>query len=288
MMAMANDTPTPNWRNFAAWGAAGAVFYVVATWGGSSILTGDGMAAILRALRSKPAAAGLALGLLLAMAVVGFTNRKRPVSLRNARNFLIRDAAVLIVLLLAMWGVTASARAGILGAMHVSEWAAAMLGAFLVGFAVLGSLVTASAQTDFHLIDDEVAADEMRERGRLFLCSFAWIAACGLLLIVLSLAQPGGLLSPAAALAGALILIFILVMLGIVSWRLSDELGRTLSREAGHMAYYLIIAIGGGWTILAHLGFVAGPAPIDWLTLFTVLIFAGVIIAVGRRKLLIR
>jgi hypothetical protein len=33
---------------------------------------------------------------------------------------------------------------------------------------------------------------------------------------------------------------------------------------------------------------ILGPAPIDWLTLFTLRLFAAAFIATGRRKLLIR
>ena len=163
-----------------------------------------------------------------------------------------------------------------------------MTGASLIVLAVLGSLATASTRTNLNLIDDEAAAEEMRERGRLFFCSFTWMAACGLLLIGLSLSGPGGLLSPAAAVAGASILIAILTALGVAAWKMSDELGRTLSRESGNMAFYLILVFGGGWAILAHLGLVAAPAPLDWLTLFTILMFAASFIALGRRKLLTR
>lgn len=283
MMAMANDEPVPTWRNFAAWGAVGAIPYSVAVWGSASLLHQDIMIAVIQ---SSAAAGFVGLGLIVAMAAAGFTSRKRPITLRNFRNFAIRDAVVIAVFLLAVWGFSAASRAGALGAMGASERAAAAIGAFLVVIAVVGSLVTASAHTRVDVIDDEMAADDLRERGRLMICSFAWMVACGLLLIELGLAGPGGPLSPAAALAGALLLIAVLVILGIASWRLSDELARTLSHETGNMAYYLIILLGGGWAILAHLGFLAGPAPIDWLTLFTVLIFAAAIIAVGRRKLL--
>ena len=110
----------------------------------------------------------------------------------------------------------------------------------------------------------------------------------GLLLIVLMLARPAGVLSPAAAVVGALVLIAVLTVLGIAVWRLMDELDRTLSHEAGNMAFYLILALGGGWAMLAQLGFVAGPAPLDWLTLFTVLMFVASFVAVGRRRLLAR
>ena len=205
------------------------------------------------------------------MALTGFSSRKRPVSVRNFRNFVLRDGAAIGTCLFFFWGLNALDRAGVLGAMGVSEWVAAVTGSVLIFFAVLGTLAMASAHTGADLIDDEVAAEEMRERGRLFLYSFIWMAALGLLLIVLSLAGPGGVLSPAAALAGALVLIAVLTVLGFATWRLSDELMRTLSHEAGNMAFYLILVLGGGWAMLAHLGFVAAPAPLDWLTMFTVL-----------------
>jgi hypothetical protein len=285
MMDMAKDARAPTWGNTTAWGAMGAITYFVAVWGSASVLHQDILIAVTR---SRPAALMVGLGLIVASAASGFTSRKRPVTLRNIRNFAIRDAVVIALFLLAIWGILASSRAGILDAMGASGRAAALTGAILVAVALLGMLVLASAHMKVEIIDDEIVAEELRERGRLMLCSFAWIIACGLLLIVMSLAGPGGVLSPAAALAGALALIAILVVLGIAASRLSDELGRTLSRETGHAAFYLILAVGGGWAMLAHLGFAAAPAPIDWLTLFALLLFAAAFIATGRRRLLVR
>ncbi|MCY1054832.1 hypothetical protein [Nannocystis sp. SCPEA4] len=282
---MANDKTPPMWRNFAAWSAVGAIFYIVVLWGAAVLVHGDGMGAMLR---SKQLAAMLGLSLIFSTAVVGFTSRKRPISLRRLRNFLIQNTAAIVACLLLIWGFSALARAGALGAMGASDWIAAVTGSFLVFFAFLGTFNVGNAHTGADLIDDEGAAEDLRERGRLFVYSFVWMAACGLLLIGLSLAGPGGVLSPAAALAGALVLIAVLTALGIAAWRLSDELGRTLSREAGNMAFYLILLLGGGWAMLAHLGVVAAPAPLDWLTLFAVLLFVASFIAVGRRKLLTR
>ena len=286
---MTTDEPTPTWRNIAAWGAVGAGGYVLAVLGGVSLLQEDGMGALLRELsRSKQLAAILGLGLFFSMALTGFSSRKRPVSVRNFRNFVLRDGAAIGTCLFFFWGLNALDRAGVLGAMGVSDWVAAVTGSVLIFFAVLGTLATASAHTGADLIDDEVAAEEMRERGRLFLYSFIWMATLGLLLIVLSFAGPGGALSPAAALAGALVLIAVLTVLGFATWPLSDELMRTLSYETGNMAFYLILVLGGGWAILARLGFMGAPAPLDWLTMFTVLWFVASFIAAGRRKLLTR
>jgi hypothetical protein len=289
MMAMANDKPAPNWRNVAVWGALGTVGYALAASAGTALLNGKGMSELFRIMvQSRQAAAMLGLGLILAVAVAGFTSRKRPVSLRTFRNFVIRDLVVIGVMLLFMAAFSALARTGDLRTMGASEWAAVVTGSVLFLVAILGTFVMASAHTSANLIDDEVAADDMRERARLFLYSFMWTAACGLLLILLGLAGPGHVLSPAAALAGALVLIAVLIVLGIAASRRSDELGRTLSRETGHIAFYLILLFGGGWAMLAHLGFVAGPAPLAWLTLFVILLFAASFIAAGRRKLLTR
>lgn len=287
-MAVANDKPS-EWRNFAAWSAVGATFYILAICIGALLVNGEGVSGIASVLlRSGRLAATLGLGLILSTVVVGFSSRKRPLSLRTFRNYLILNAVAIIAFLLIVWGLSASVGAGALRTMHASEGAATVTGSILVFFAFFGSLATSSTHTRANLIDDEVAAEDLRERSRLFLCSFGWIAACGLLLIGLALARPGGVLSPAAALAGAGVLIAVLVVLGIVARRLSDELGRTLSRESGSVACYLILAVGGGWAILAHLGFAAAPAPLDWLTLFTVLLFVASFIAVGRRNLLTR
>ena len=275
---MATDTPLPTWRNFLAWSVVGALVYVVGVSTAMTFLQQDPVDAIHRPTRVL---ALLGMTMLLSMAAIGFAGRKRAVTLRGLRNILIQNAVAVALFLLALWGFRSLG-----GEMGVSETVAAITGLVLVVVASFGALATASVRLGAKLFDDELAADEMRERGRLLFCSFAWIAAGGLLLIGLGLAGPGGVLSPAAALAGALVLIALLVVLGIAAWQLSDELGRTLSHETGNMAFYLIFVLGSGWAMLAHLGFVAAPAPLDWLTLFTVALFVASFIAAGRRKLL--
>ncbi|MES2442477.1 MAG: hypothetical protein V4574_06570 [Pseudomonadota bacterium] len=277
---MAADNPAPAWRNFAAWSAVGALVYIVAVGGALTLLQQDAIGMILRPTRVT---AQLGLVMIASMAVVGVTGYRRPLSLRAFRNFLIQNAVAITLFLLALRGYKAVG-----GAMRAAEGVAAVTGLVLVAIAFFGTFAVASVHAGANLVDDEVAADEMRERGRLLVYSFAWMAACGLLLVGLSLAGPGGLLSPAAALAGAMVLIAILVGLWIVTWRMSDELGRTLSHETGNMAFYLILAVGGGWAMLAHLGFAAAPPALGWLTLFIVLLFVASFVALGRRKLLTR
>jgi len=279
---MAIDTPAPTWRNFAAWTAAGALVSALLLWAVMAYLHQNPMDAIVRPTKVT---VELALALILSGAVSGFSNRKRPVGPRTFRNFLILNGIAIAAFLLVISAFSALARTH---TVNTSEWVAAATGATLVVVAVIGGLLTASTRTDFNLVEDDVAAEEMRERVRLHLCSFAWMVAYGLLLIGLGLAGPGGLVPQVHASAGALVLIAVLTLLTIAAWRLQDELGRTLSHETGNMAFYLILTLGGGWAILAHLGFVAAPAPLDWLTLFTVLLFAASIIVLARRKLLVR
>ena len=283
-MAMANDAPAPAWRNFAVWSAAGAILSAPVMWGGISLLHDDGFYA---AIRSRGVAAILAAALLFSMAMAGFGNRSRPVSLRHFRNFFVLNALPAVAFLLLLWGFVTLDGAGALDALGASDWAAAGTGSLLLAVACLGLVVTASARGGAGLIDDEATAEDMRERGRLFVLSFAWMVVCGLLLVLLALAGPAGRLSSAGALAGALLLTAVLAYLTIAAWRVSDELARTLSNETGTIGFYLVLAIGGGWAMLAHLGHVAAPAPLDWLTLFTVTMFAASFIALGRRKLLV-
>ncbi len=285
-MALANEGPAAQWRNVAVWSAVGAVFYILVMWGGALFVNGKGLGAIAAAiLGSGRTAAMLGLGLVLSMGVFGFTYRKRRFGARTLRNFVIHNGVAVGAFLLAVQGFGALVRTG---AMTPSIWTAAVTGATIIVVATLGSLAVGIAHGRADLIDDEAAAEEMLERSRLLLYSFAWMIAWGLMLIVLALGGPADLLSPTAALAGALALIAVAAALGVAVWRIMDELDRTLSHESGNMACYLILAVGGGWAMLAHLGFVAAAAPLDWLTLLTVLMFAASFIVLGRRKLLSR
>jgi hypothetical protein len=285
-MAIAKDRPAATWRNFAAWSAIGVVFYGLMVSGISLFLNGEGLVAIL----TSEVGALVGLGLLFSAASVGFSMRKADVNPRRLRNFLISNVAAIAVFLLVMWVLRTLTGAAARDAMGISEWAAAVLGAALIFFASLGGLALAGVHARADLIDDEDAADQMRERGRVMLYSYVWTAACGLLLIGLSLAGAGGLLAsePVPTLAGILVLLGAATALSIAVWRLMDELDRTLSQEAGNIAFYLILLLGGGWAMLAHLGFVAAAAPLDWLTMFTFIMFAAGFIAVGRRRLLTR
>lgn len=61
---------------------------------------------------------------------------------------------------------------------------------------------------------------------------------------------------------------------------------RGMSRECGNLSFYLVLIVGGGWAMLARLGFANALAPLDWLTMFFGFALVAALIAVGRRGLL--
>ena len=129
-------------------------------------------------------------------------------------------------------------------------------------------------------------ADELRDQRRMFAYAAVVMATWGAALIVLAVAGPGGIMPPSMALAIALALIAMSVVLTISTWRHMDELMRGMSRECGNLSFYLLFLVGGTWAMLAHLGFAVGPAPLDWLTLFTALTLLASFVAVGMRGML--
>lgn len=276
-MAVAIDRPVGTWRNFAGWSAVGAAFYLLVILGGALLVEG-----VIAIPRSGQVVAILGLGLLFSTAVIGFSSRKRPVSFRALRNFVIQNLVALAAFLLAIWGFRSFGGAGAMGA---SEQIAAITGSVLVAIALLGTFALALSRTGADVVDDEEVAEDLRERSLMYLCSLMWMVAYGLLLIGLSLAGPGGVLPLETALAGALLLVAIMCGFAFATWRLSDELMRTLSYETGNMAFYLVWAVGGGWGILAHVGLMRPPAPLDLVTMSAVLLFAASFIVLGRRKL---
>jgi hypothetical protein len=61
---------------------------------------------------------------------------------------------------------------------------------------------------------------------------------------------------------------------------------RSVSNEAGNLAFHLVLIVGGGWAMLSHLGFARAPAPLDWLTMFFGLVLLASFIATARRGML--
>ncbi|HEY6815637.1 MAG TPA: hypothetical protein VI168_08875 [Croceibacterium sp.] len=265
------------WRNFASSGVAAGIVSLGVTLLASWLANGVPP----RALLAIPADPRVAVALLASVALVGLTSRDTPFSWRRFANFAIFAAAASAFALLAIAGV----RTGAFGAMGVSQWVAVSAGLVLVFFASCLGLVQAVARSGWTLLEPE-QIELLRERARLNVLSATAIAALGLALIVLSLAGPESVLPPAAALAGALVLLAAATVPSVAAWRLMDELDRTLTYETGNLSFYLVLLLGGGWATLAHLGFIPAAAPLDWLTMLAVISFPATYIAAGRRRLL--
>lgn len=129
-------------------------------------------------------------------------------------------------------------------------------------------------------------AEELREQRRMLGYSAGGMVAFGLALAMVALAAPAGPVAAPVSLVAALALLAVAVVLSLRQMRYVDELLRAVSREAGANAFYLTVLVGGGWAMLAHLGYTIAPRPLDWLTLFAVVMLLGAFWACGRRGLL--
>ena len=282
-MAMTANEPMPKWRNVLRWAAVGFVLCGFVMLGAIALLQDGGVGGLFdsgAAVERK--AVSLAAALLLGTAIIAFSQRNVPFGPRALRNFVLLNVLGLALLALGAWGFRALAGTV---ALDASATVALVLGLVLIALAILCSLLVAAAHSRAGFLTDEQLED-IRERARVTVYSSIWLAAVGLMLVLLSLAGPGGAVSPTIALAGSIGLLVIAAAVTLAMWSLLDELWRVLSRETGNAGFYLIVAIGGGWAILAHLGFVRAPTPLDWLTMLTVIMFAASLLTIGRRGLL--
>jgi len=284
MIAMATEDSMSKWRNFASWSAAGGLLVLVMAI--AAIVAGSRSGDPLAAIVASGTDPRVVLALLLSMAVVGLSSLSKAFTWWRFRNFVIFSAATAVIAMLAIAGIRTLTNTGSYGTMDASRWAAAGTGLVLLSLGILISLVRAAARTGWTLVEAE-QAETVRERRYLLSLSCFIFAAMGLTLMLLSLAGPHSAVSPLAALAGALLLCIVTAALTVAAWRAMDELDRTLSYETGNIAFYLTLLLGGGWALLAHLGFATAAAPLDWLTMLTAMSFVASFIAVGRRKLLV-
>lgn len=282
MSVMAAEMQISKWRNFASWAAVGAAVCVAGIGFGSWLRDGDPFDGFFAG--SAPDWR-IALVMLASMVTLGLGSRSIAFGWRSFGNFAILSLISIAVFALGIWLVEPLARSGALDALSVSQWVAAGAGVGLLFFAALIGLIPVVARRGLTLMDPD-QIETLRERSRLLLLSWIIVAAMGAMLILLGLSGPRGVVSPTAGLAGALAMIAVAVALSAIAWRVMDELDRTLSYEGGNMAFYLLIVIGGGWSMLAHLGFVAAPTPLDWVTMLTLVSFVASFIVAGRRNLL--
>ncbi|WP_324074595.1 MAG: hypothetical protein RSE14_13795 [Erythrobacter sp.] len=171
------------------------------------------------------------------------------------------------------------------GGLNLSASIAALVAVLYCVIAIGMLLGTASPGLGARFLNVE-DADELREQKRVLMWSGAAMLLWGVALLALALAAPDGPLPQTAALvigAGGLLAG---TALSVIVYRASDELMLAVNLEGSTISYTMALVVIGMWAILAHLGFVAAPAPLDLLTIFYVLALAASFIAVGRRGML--
>ena len=105
-------------------------------------------------------------------------------------------------------------------------------------------------------------------------------------MLVLLAAAPVGPLAPPAAAA------MLALVIAVTAWTfrrqllLADELMHSVIHDAAARAYYLMLAVGGGWALVAYLGFLPEPRALDWINLFYLLALVASALAMRKRGLL--
>src|SRR5688572_23772828 len=207
-MEMAANEPRPTWRNGLAWAAVSFILCSLVMLGAIALLNEGGVGALFDggAVATRRAVATLSAALIMATAVTGFAKRSSPVSVRTVRNFLLSNALAIALFVLAIWSYEALASSLPPGAAGVSVKVALILGLALLGLAMLCSAMVAAAHSRGGFLPPEQAEDT-RELARVTIYAAIWMVATGLTLVLLSLAGPGGAVSPVVGLAGAVVLI---------------------------------------------------------------------------------
>jgi len=175
---------------------------------------------------------------------------------------------------------------GAVGGLDESATIAVLIGMLyaLIGLGITVGVASPKAGAQFLNVED---ADELREQKKVLILSATAMALWGISLAVLALAVPAGPVPQAAGLVAGAAGLVIGGWLSFAVHRASDELMRAVNLEAGSLSYGLVMLVGGTWAMLAHLGYAAAPAPLDWLSLLYVLVLVASFIVVGRRGMLV-
>ena len=155
----------------------------------------------------------------------------------------------------------------------------------VTGIAVLLGSLNPAVGAKFLNVED---ADELREQRRMLGYSSVALILLGGAMLLLALGGEGAPVSAPVAAIGAIVMVATAVVLSILMNRHTDELQRALSKDATATAFYLMLVIGGGWAIFAHLGMTAGPAPLDWLTMFAATLLVAAFWQTARRGMMLR
>ena len=211
---------------------------------------------------------------------------KSPQTQRFIRKIILPALIGGVVGFAAASGVLSVMDSKTIGTFDESAVIAALVGSLylLIGASVWLGALRPKVGAHFLNVED---ADELREQKKVLTLSGAAMALWGASLVALAMAAPAGVLPQAAALAigaGGLVLGG---GISVSVYRACDELMRMAHLEAAAITYGLVVLVVGLWSMFAHVGQVAAPAPLDLVTLFYVLVLAASFIVVGRRGMLV-
>jgi hypothetical protein len=178
-----------------------------------------------------------------------------------------------------LWGAATLGKTHTVKSGGVTDVLAVVVGMSQISFGLTAAAMRASAR----FVYDTDESDELRRQGRALLLGAGALVAAGSSLILLSLAGPGRLVPPARGLVVVMLLSILANVLAAIRLRRLDELDRAVVRESGYLAFVWFSMIGGTWAVLAHLGFVAAPTPLNWLTMIYGFSFVAGIIALAHR-----
>ncbi|GMM93290.1 hypothetical protein [Qipengyuania sp. MTN3-11] len=171
---------------------------------------------------------------------------------------------------------------GALGTLDPSREIAALVGLiYLLSAAVVG-LGLLSPGIGARLLNVEDAA-EIGEMRAMLVWSTAGTFAIAAVFMFAAFAAPAGTIPAPWALAGIVVSFALAWYAGHRQRRHVDELMRTVSSESVVLAFYLSVMFGGGWALLSHLEMVAGPSPIDWLSMFGGFMLLACFVVIVRR-----
>lgn len=186
---------------------------------------------------------------------------------------------------LAAMGFMELVESGTLGEFTTSQEIAGLVAIIyvLTALAVGVGLVNPALGARFLNVED---ADELREQHRALSWSAGGMIALGLALLLAAVGTPGGPVTATVVLAGVVALVGFAWFAGSRQRRHTDELMKSVSGEATSAAFYLVVLIGGGWALLAHVDRAPAPAPLDWLTMFAGFLMLSCFIVAGKRGML--
>lgn len=172
-----------------------------------------------------------------------------------------------------------------LGPMSGSEYVCFSLGLIYTLSALFVLLAILFPRLGVQLLNVQ-DSEELMETRKMLSMSAVGLLAMGFILMLIPAASPQGLLTHEVALAASAVFLLLAIY---ATWRLNyvmDEMMKSVSMEAGYVAFVLLLCVGGIWVSLAHLGYVLAPRPLDWLSLMTGFLWLASFIVVGKRGLL--